>query len=151
MIEAIITFITQAETVKYVLVFIFGGGLFTAIKTWIDHAEFKQNAKTAKMKTPVEVDNLKVAGLEVLAKNLQEDNKVLREERTYWKTEYDVLKVEVVRLSDELGKLEDRNAKLRKYIDDLQKHIALVSDNSPACLQGREDVYDEPGHPQGRL
>lgn len=139
--EVVLAFLASSEFLKYVLTFLFGGGLFTGMKVWSDHTEVKQNAKIAKMKTPLEMDAIQVAGMETLAKNLQADNDVLRADRAYWKGEYEKMKQEVERLSDELERQEERNRILRKHIEDLQRHMDSAEKRSPAATAGREDLY----------
>ena len=141
--EWIIALLTSPEFLKYILTFLFGGGLFTGLKVWSDHKEVKQNAKIANMKTPVEIDAIQVTGLETLAKNLQTDNQVLRDDRDYWKGEYEKMKTEVERLSDELERQEQRNKVLRQHIEQLQKQMDDAEKRSPAARAGRDDLAHE--------
>ena len=141
--EWFIALITSAEFLKYILTFLFGGGLFTGLKVWSDHKEVKQNAKIANMKTPVEIDAIQVTGLETLAKNLQADNQVLRDDRDYWKDEYEKMKTEVERLSDELERQEKRNRVLRQHIEELQKQMDNAEQRSPAHVAGRDDLTEQ--------
>jgi len=128
---------------KWILAFIAGGALWSGITAIYNAKQVRTNAKIANMKAPVEVENMRVAGMEVLTKNLQADNQVLRADRDYWKGEYEKMKTEVERLSAELERQEERNRTLRKHIEDLQAHMDAAEKRSPAAAAGREDLYDD--------
>lgn len=128
------------ELVKYVLTFIFGGGLWAAIKTYFDSREVSERSKVAKIKTPLELESMQLTGLETLAKNLQEDNEVLRKDRDYYKEQYEMVSEKLQKLSDELDRQEEANHKLRMEIDSLRKELKSVHNNSPAVQAGRDDL-----------
>ena len=142
MIETLLTFLLSAEALKLLLTFIAGGGLFTAVKTYFDAKEVKTNSKIAKMKAPVEVDAIQVSGMETLAKNLQADNEVLREDRDYWKHNYDLVKEQVGKLSEELARQEEHNHRLRLEVDGLKAKLDRVEQDSPAAKSGRADLRE---------
>lgn len=141
-----IEFLMQPQTLYYVLTFIFGGGLFSLIKTFVESKQINANAKGINLKSPLEAENLQISGMESLIKNLQDDNKVLRDDRDYWKGNYEMVREQVEKLSAELDRQEERNAKLRAEIDKMKARLDEAEKRSPAHVAGRDDLEDKYPH-----
>lgn len=141
-ISTIIGFLFSAEVLKLILTFIMGGGLMTLIKTYFDSREVATNSKIANMKAPVEKDAIQITSFNTLVERLQEDNRVLREDRDYWKGNYEIVRAQVDKLSDELERQEESNHRLRMEVEDLKRQLDKVESNSPAARSRLSDTQD---------
>lgn len=120
---------------EYLLnLFLTGGGLvaFTALyKAFIERKKTIAETKTLTIKTPAEVDKTKAETQDIIIGNLQEDNRVLREDRDYFKGLYEQVQEQVAKLITELDQYRARVRELQDAMDAMGRH-------SPAQQQKKE-------------
>jgi predicted nuclease with TOPRIM domain len=113
------------DIAKIIVAFVTGGGALGLYQTFVKNKEVKSNAKIADIKTPVEVESMQIAGMEVLIENLQEDNKVLRDERDRWREGFNELQDRLNAVNNELAKTQRVLMDLQHEMDRLRKSIPM--------------------------
>jgi chromosome segregation ATPase len=113
------------DIVKIIVAFVTGGGALGLYQTFVKNKEVKSNAKIADIKTPVEVESMQIAGMEVLIENLQEDNKILRDERDRWREGFNELQDRLNAVNNELAKTQRVLMDLQHEMDRLRKSIPM--------------------------
>lgn len=108
-----------------------GGGAATLYNSFKENKRADSQAEAMGLKTPAEVEQIHVSGMEILIVRLQEDNGILRKDRDYWKAEYDKIKQQV----DEMAKQIDQ---YRLQIHELQQAMDRIAQGSPAKRAGVE-------------
>lgn len=114
-----------------VLATLLGGGATSLYNSIKENKRADSQAKAMGLKTPAEVEQIHVSGMEILIGRLQEDNGILRKDRDYWKAEYDKIKQQV----DEMAQQIDQ---YRLQIHELQQAMDRIVQGSPAKRAGVE-------------
>lgn len=127
------------EFVSYLLDLLFVGGGLAAIfgiyKTFKEGKRAWSESKAIDAKTPVDVRKTEVETLDLVIENLQEENKILRDDRDYWKGMYTEVQEQVSALAKELDEYRVRVRELQESLDDFAKH-------SPAAQHEMPDLND---------
>lgn len=99
-----------------------GGGISTAISSWRAAKKTQAEADALGLKTPVEVESMQVSSMDIVIKNLHSENKLLREDRDYWKGMYNTIKDEVDNLVKEMDDYRRRITELQMALQDAASH-----------------------------
>lgn len=110
------------EIIILILTFIVGGGITTGVKSWNEAKATKSEAERAGLKTPVEIESIRVASLDLVLKNMQEENQMVRSDRDYWKSMYHQIKEEVDTLIVEMDSYRSRVIELQKALQTAESH-----------------------------
>lgn len=116
--------------VTSIITFVFGGGFLALTKTLVEGRKAKAQNKQLGIKTPIEIRQIEMSTADVLIENLQDDNRVLRVERDYWKTNYTDMKQQVDQLLKQLDDYRDQVKLLQVKIEHNEK--TFVADHKDA-------------------
>lgn len=106
-----------ADIIILILTALFGGGLFSGYQAFQQANKTKQEAASVGLKTPVEIESIRIASLDLVLKNLQEENALVRVDRDYWKNAYTQVKGEIDNLINEMDEYRRRIAELQTALE----------------------------------
>jgi phage shock protein A len=128
----------------YVLVLLMlGAGGQSVIKAVLEYRANREANQKAGLKMDAESGSLQVQGLEILVKNLQGDNEVLRKDRDYWKEQYDVVREQVEKVLAELDVYRSQVQELKEMLDNIQAQSpAAKAATPPSESMKRDDLWE---------
>lgn len=107
-----------------IITFVFGGGLTGLVTAIATNRRVKAEAQNAGAKTQPEINQLTVGTMGEVINNLQNDNKVLREERDKYMKRLQEMEERVAFLTTELSKVQAEIGRLlQEAVDDATEHI----------------------------
>jgi chromosome segregation ATPase len=134
---------TFGQWVYVLVLLVLGAGGQSVIKAVLEYRANKEANQKAGLKMDAESGSLQVQGLEILVKNLQGDNEVLRKDRDYWKEQYDVVRQQVEKVLAELDVYRSQVQELKEMLDNIQAQSpAAKAATPPSESMKRDDLWE---------
>jgi chromosome segregation ATPase len=134
---------TFGQWVYVLVLLVLGAGGQSVIKAVLEYRANKEANQKAGLKMDAESGSLQVQGLEILVKNLQGDNEVLRKDRDYWKEQYDVVREQVEKVLAELDVYRSQVQELKEMLDNIQAQSpAAKAATPPSESMKRDDLWE---------